>query len=114
MSNLQTQYNNGIPKNGYYIDEDGIEEWFLNGELHREDGPAVISPQPNGNKFWIQNGQFHREDGPAVFENYNESKGYNQVWYLNDIEYTPEEMPMSLFLAYCKWRLKHENDSSKV
>ncbi len=36
---------------------------YLNGMLHREDGPAI--EYANGDKEWYQNGQLHREDGPA-------------------------------------------------
>ena len=32
----------------------GDKDWYLNGELHREDGPAVECD--NGNKFWYLNG----------------------------------------------------------
>ena len=35
------------------IDPDGIKRWFLNGKLHREDGPAV--EHPDGTKFWYLN-----------------------------------------------------------
>ena len=38
--------------------------WYLNGKLHREDGPAVEFA--DGDKFWYLNGKLHREDGPAV------------------------------------------------
>ena len=33
------------------------------GQLHREDGPAVI--MKNGYRAWLLNGDYHREDGPA-------------------------------------------------
>ena len=42
---------------------DGMKEWFINDELHREDGPAVESS--NGSKEWYFKGKRHREDGPA-------------------------------------------------
>jgi hypothetical protein len=35
-----------------------------NGELHRDDGPAVICT--DGTKKWYRNDKLHREDGPAV------------------------------------------------
>ena len=54
----------------------GNKQWFLNGELHREDGPAI--ERTNGDKEWYLNGVRHREDGPAV-ENANGMK----MWYLN-------------------------------
>jgi hypothetical protein len=55
----------------------GSKHWYLNGKLHREDGPAIEYPKV-GN-LWYLNGKRHREDGPAV-ESYNGSK----CWYLND------------------------------
>ena len=51
-------------------------EWYLNGELHREDGPAV--EWANGSKQWYLNGNRHRENGPAV-EWFNGFKS----WWLN-------------------------------
>ena len=63
---------------------DGSKWWYLNGEVHREDGPAM--EWENGDKSWWLNGKLHREDGPAVeLEN-----GYKE-WYLNGIEYFEEE-----------------------
>lgn len=41
--------------------------WYLNdnkGNLHAEDGPAVI--YSSGTKYWFKHGKYHREDGPAV------------------------------------------------
>ena len=63
-------------KNGLIIDEDGTKEWWLNGEHHREDGPAC--EWASGNKEWYLNGQRHREDGPAV-----EWANGDKEWYLN-------------------------------
>ena len=52
------------------------QAWYLNGKMHREDGPAMI--WADGAKAWYLNGKLHREDGPAVIRA-NESKS----WYLN-------------------------------
>ena len=46
------------------VAEDGTKHWYFNGELHREDGPAV--EWANGFKAWYRNGELHREDGPAA------------------------------------------------
>jgi hypothetical protein len=54
----------------------GNKYWYLNGELHREDGPARECA--NGDKYWYLNGKFHREDGPAV-----EFANGAKYWYLN-------------------------------
>ena len=64
--------------------EDGYKEWFLNGKLHREDGPAV--EDSNGHKSWYINGNLHREDGPAI----EWSNGY-KLWYINGVKYTESE-----------------------
>jgi hypothetical protein len=52
------------------------KEWYLNGKLHREDGPAI--ERANGDKWWYLNGKQHREDGPAV-----EYANGDKWWYLN-------------------------------
>ena len=58
-------------------DEAGNKEWFLNGKLHREDGPARV--WTDGDKEWYLNGLRHREDGPAV-DYYGDQ--YKE-WYVN-------------------------------
>ena len=37
------------------VDGDGHKEWYLNGHVHREDGPAI--EKANGNKSWWINGE---------------------------------------------------------
>ena len=56
--------------------EDGTKGWYLNGELHREDGPAF--ERTDGTKEWYLNGYLHREDGPAV-----EYADGAKVWWVN-------------------------------
>jgi hypothetical protein len=63
--------------------EDGDKHWYLNGKLHREDGPAV--ERSDGHKSWYLNGKRHREDGPAI-----EWSDGDKFWCLND-EYLTEE-----------------------
>ena len=66
------------------VDEYGNMEWFLNGELHREDGPAV--EYANGDKVWYLMGKYHREDGPAI----EKANGYKE-WWLNDKRLTEDQ-----------------------
>ncbi len=56
-----------------FIDNLGHKYWYTNGELHREDGPAVEFSV--GTKHWYKYGLFHRDNGPAV-----EHKDYKQWW----------------------------------
>jgi len=52
-------------------------EWYnLEGQLHREDGPAI--EYSNGDKHWYQNDKRHREGGPAC----EYHKG-DTSWYQN-------------------------------
>ena len=64
---------------------DGTKIWYLNGQRHREDGPAY--EYSNGAKYWCINDKRHREDGPAV-----ETADGSKEWYLNDREVTEEEI----------------------
>ena len=67
------------------VDSDGTKRWFLNGERHREDGPAV--EWSDGEKWWYLNGERHREDGPAI-----ELPDGTKYWYLNRKEVTWKEV----------------------
>jgi len=40
------------------------KQWYVNGKLHRLDGPAW--DQLDGTKQWYVNGKLHRLDGPAI------------------------------------------------
>ena len=62
----------------------GDKSWYLNGKYHREDGPAI--EYANGTKYWYLNGNLHREDGPAC-EYANGSK----YWYLNGEEFSKKK-----------------------
>ena len=62
----------------------GTKCWFLNGNRHREDGPALT--YSNGYKEWFLNGKLHREDGPAV--QYIDG---TKKWHLEGKEYRYEK-----------------------
>ena len=66
------------------IVKDGTTSWYLNGKLHREDGPAV--ERADGDKEWYIDGKRHREDGPAI-----EWADGSKEWYKNGVEYTEAE-----------------------
>lgn len=65
------------------VDEQGTKMWYINGLLHREDGPAM--EYARGDKYWFMHGKLHREDGPAI-EYHNGGK----YWYL-DGKMLPEQ-----------------------
>ena len=62
----------------------GDKQWYINGKRHRDDGPAIECA--NGSKQWFINGQLHREDGPAV-----EYADGGKEWFINDRYLTQAE-----------------------
>ena len=62
----------------------GYVMWFMDGKLHREDGPAI--EWAGGDREWYLNGKRHREDGPAV----ERADGYKE-WYLNNKRVTESD-----------------------
>ena len=55
---------NPISRQEPFVNGIGDREWWSNGKLHREDGPAA--EYANGDKEWYKDGKRHRTDGPAV------------------------------------------------
>jgi hypothetical protein len=71
---------------------DGSKSWYLNGILHREDGPAI--ERADGGREWWRKGKQHREDGPAV-----EWASGRKAWFLNGeclFWWSPESQPFIL------------------
>jgi hypothetical protein len=59
------------------ISESGTKKWYLNGLLHRTDGPAI--EWWDNDTEWYLNGKLHRTDGPAF-----EYAGERNSWYVNN------------------------------
>ena len=71
-------------KQVFCVDGDGDKHWILNGQLHRENGPAI--EYTNGYRSWCLNGKLHRENGPAV-----EFTNGRKWWYLHGKEYSESD-----------------------
>ena len=54
--------------------------WYVEGKLHREDGPALI--HNGGEKEWHLHGKLHRLDGPAIVD------GGLEIYYIDGKNYT--------------------------
>ena len=63
---------------------DGSKQWWLDGELHRTDGPAI--ERASGTKEWWLDGKLHRTDGPAI-----EWADGSKAWWLNGKRLTEAE-----------------------
>lgn len=64
------------------IVDGNVEYWEKDGELHREDSPAVVF-EFGGCQYWLH-GKLHRADGPAVITA-GDSPSY--AWYLHGVNY---------------------------
>ena len=76
------------------VDDCGTKWWYFNGQLHREDGPAV--EWADGTKYWHFNGKIHREDGPAI-----EWASGSKYWFLNGEELTEAEFNARIKQSSC-------------
>ena len=75
-----------LPDGGELIEyASGSRFWYLNGQLHRTDGPAI--EYTDGSRVWYCNGLRHREDAPAI----EGANGY-RAWYLNGRKVTEAEI----------------------
>jgi len=90
--------------------EDGSKRWYLDGKLHREDGPAF--EHANGRKDWYLNGERHREDGPAI-----EWADGTKFWYLNGQRHREDGPAVEWSDGSKEWRVKgqlHREDGPAV
>ena len=71
-------------KQVFRVSQFGDKWWYLNGKIHRENGPAI--EYRNGDKEWYLNGKIHRENGPAI-----EWADGTKHWYLNGRCYTESD-----------------------
>ena len=82
------------------IHADGSQCWYMNDKLHREGEPAII--YADGTQHWYRNGKLHREDGPAII--YSEG---NQYWYRNGKRHREDGPAVSIGI-YEMWYEKHK------
>lgn len=76
MTSREFELNDGLPVRSYphivdiLLGTNTLERWYFNGELHRIDGPAVIST--NGVKSYYQEGELLDIDFSALDEDKKE------------------------------------------
>ena len=66
---------------------------FKNGQLDKEDGPAIIYKDGpmKGSTFWYKGGMPHRIHGPAK-EVYHHGHFYKKEWYFEGFRHSPEKI----------------------
>ena len=86
--------NDKIPeerRHGIYEVENWGTYYYVNGKLHRKDGPAY--ERYDGYKAWHINDKLHRLDGPAV-----DCGGYKQYWIKGLLYLTKEEIEKAAYM----------------
>ena len=82
----------------------GDKFWYLDGKLHREDGPAI--ELINGTKEWYLNDLLHREDGPAC-----EYSSGDKEWWIDGYRHREDGPAVEWSNGYKEWRYKDKRIS---
>lgn len=97
-------------KMGKYVDESRKKHLNSDGQLHREDGPALIDVNPDTGEVlaeaWYLNGKPHRENNPA-YVSYDGGKIISEQWWLNG-ELHREGKPAMTALSYNRDEIIHQ------
>ena len=86
---------------------DGAQAWWVNGSAHKENGPAII--YPDGSEYWCINGLYHRTDGPAIIDR---SEDY-QEWRVNHKRHRIDG-PAIITRGTYRWWINHKNITQEV
>jgi hypothetical protein len=101
--------------------QDGGKEWWICGQLHRTDGPAV--ERINGDRVWYEKGKCHRAAQPAFQSIYGDKAWYwrgqlhrnggpaiqlsdgKEYWYVHGVEFTDLRRKLKGVWQRRRWRL---------
>lgn len=72
--------------------QNGTLQWYQNGQLHRDSGPAIVYMLSAGEE-WYQNGYRHRDDGPAITDYYGTKMWFQRGMNHRDNSPTGESLP---------------------
>ena len=64
-----------------------LQEYTIDGDFHRKDGPAEIWYYKNGQietESWWMNNKHHRKDGPSYIWYYENGQVHSEFWCLNN------------------------------
>lgn len=84
---------------------DGEEQWFVNGQLHRDDGPAIT--KPDGSKYWVIENKYHRTDGPAM----HLASGHKE-WWVNGKKHRIDGPAIECVNGHKQWFINGKECSS--
>lgn len=79
LPDVHRRWNNGLMLS---------ETWYVEGSLHRTDGPANRRWNNDGvllNEIWYAHGNLHRTGGPANQRWNGDGVLLNEIWYTNGV-----------------------------
>lgn len=74
---------------------DGAQWWYMNDRVHRVGGPAI--EHRDGTRYWLNLGELHRLDGPAV-----EYAAGSKEWWVDGVNVTEDKYLEAVLLYRCK------------
>ncbi len=69
---------------GCHVNKEGVKHYYLDGKLHRENGPAI--EYPDNSPWWFINDEFRPEDEISLEQNTS-----SKFWYLNGQRIDPKK-----------------------
>lgn len=95
---------------------DGTKMWFQNGKLHRDGAPAV--ELADGGQEWHRHGKLHREDGPAMIAGTMQDKfSIAHGWFVNGLRHRLDGPALEFTDGTKAWyrdNLRHRDDGPAV
>ncbi len=110
INNIYNLYMENAAQPQMTTDVDGAKKWWLNGNLHRDDGAAI--KYPNGDEGWYQHGKLHRDDGPAIT-----CHDGTKVWYQHGRQHREDGPAVERANGSKEWYLhgkRHREDGPAI
>lgn len=80
----------------YELEDGGkVLQWHENDVLHRENGPAYVVKDSNGEVIeerWLTRGKLNRSNGPTIVRKESKGKLY-ELWFQYGVSYAPNDKP---------------------
>lgn len=87
------EINMNIVENHISMYKDGDQEWWVNGERHRDGDKAAVDRYCSRLEWW-KNDKRHRDgDKPAVIYSNGPNKWWNKEWWINGLLHRNNNLP---------------------
>lgn len=115
LAKKEQNHNNSMQEQYIHIDESGNKFYFKDRKMkifHRNDGPAV--EYADGGKTWYVDGKLHRLDGPAVEGTLVEGADGYEAWYVDNKRHRLDGPAVEGANGYKAWYVDGKELSKKA